>query len=191
MKYVVGIGNPGKKYEFTRHNVGFRTLDTLARINKLGWDARPEWQAWIAQYAEDVLLAKPDTFVNRTETSLATMPEADSNDYLVVSDDVNLVFGKLRFRAAGSSGGHHGLESVITALGSENFPRLRIGVGGERLPKDLAPYVLEKFSKTEEKELPKILEKASEICESWIRGGPDAAWSCLSRLQSNKQGSEE
>ena len=187
MKYVVGIGNPEPEYEKTRHNIGFRVLDVLAGIKGLSWDARPEWQAWIARYDEDLLLVKPDTFVNRTESSLAAMPEAEPKDYLIVSDDVNLVFGKLRFRSAGSAGGHHGLESVMTALGSDSFARLRIGVGGKQVPKDLAPFVLEKFDQEEEKALPKILEKASAVCESWILGGADSALNCLSRLQSNQQ----
>lgn len=179
MKFVIGIGNPEKKYDGTRHNIGFRAVDTLAK--KLG-------------KIPDVLFVKPGTYVNRTGEEAARLREkhdAAAADFLFVSDDVNLVFGKLRFRAGGSSGGHHGLESVIEAFGSGDFARLRIGVGGENLPKDLAPYVLEKFTKREEEELPTILEKASEICESWIRGGPDAALNCLSRLQSTQKGSEE
>jgi PTH1 family peptidyl-tRNA hydrolase len=103
---------------------------------------------------------------------------------LVVCDDVNLDFGKLRLRASGSAGGHHGLESVIEVLGTEDFPRLRIGVKNENMPKDLAGFVLERFSGPEKKELPKILENAASVCEAWINEGFDAAVNRLSRLQS-------
>lgn len=177
MKFVVGIGNPGRKYEGTRHNIGSRVLGVM----------RPRLDAAV----KDVRLVDPGTYVNNTGDAVGELVSrfgAKPADLLIVCDDVNLVFGKLRFRASGSAGGHHGLESVIQALGSEDFARVRIGVGNETMPKDdLAPYVLEKFSRDEEKELPEILEKASKVCESWIREGADGALSCLSRLQSNQQ----
>ena len=159
-------------------------MDALAAEKKAKWAARPEWQAWVATYDEATWLVKPDTFVNSTGHSLAAMPKAD--DYLVISDDVNLEFGKLRLRASGSAGGHHGLESVIEVLNSENFPRLRMGVKNESMPKDLTGFVLEEFSGEEEKELDKILQKAAQVCGAWVQEGFPAAEKLLSRLQSVK-----
>ena len=175
MKFIVGIGNPGKKYEGTRHNVGFRVLDRLARKKMQG-----------------VLLIKPDTFVNNTGEVVAAVVKkraASPADFLFVCDDVNLAFGKLRLRDSGSAGGHHGLESVIAVLGSEDFARLRIGVGSEDMPKDdLTDYVLGKFGTEEEKALGGILDKAAAVCESWVNEGFGGATNCLSRLQSIKSG---
>ena len=169
MKVIVGIGNPGKEYQGTRHNVGFEVADLLKNLK-----------------AAKVL--KPRTYVNRTGDAVAGALKkfkAGDSDVLIVCDDVNLVFGKMRLRAGGSAGGHKGLQSVIEALGSEDFPRLRIGVKNEKMPKDLAGFVLEKFSQNEQKQLGKILDKAVSICESWVSQGFEAALNQLSRLQSN------
>jgi PTH1 family peptidyl-tRNA hydrolase len=105
-------------------------------------------------------------------------------DFLFVCDDVNLPFGKMRLRESGSAGGHHGLESVVQAFGSEEFARLRIGVGIENMPNDLTGFVLEKFSELEQKEMEGLLEKAALVCESWITDGLQAARNKLSQLQS-------
>ena len=169
MRFIVGIGNPGRKYEGTRHNVGFDVVDRLKK--KLRGSA--------------VTLVKPGTFVNNTGEAvreLADKRRARPADILIVCDDVNLDFGKLRLRASGSAGGHHGLESVIEALGSKDFPRLRVGVRNEHMPKDLAGFVLEKFSAEEAKRLDAIVEKAAAVGESWAGGGFEAAQNCLSRL---------
>ena len=179
MKFVVGIGNPEKKYDGTRHNIGFRALDAMQK--ELG-------------KREDVLYIKPDTYVNRTGDSISALCRkygAVPSDFLLVCDDVNLIFGKLRFRASGSAGGHHGLESVIEALASEDFARLRIGVGRADMPKDLAGFVLERFGKEEEKELGMILDDVVSVSRYWIEQGVKAATDRLSRLKSNQQGSSE
>ena len=191
MKFIVGIGNPGKKYEGTRHNVGFEVLEGLA--GKLGcpWKELKKLQADTAK-ADGVVLLKPGTFVNNTGESLAALlkeyhPKPDQ--ILLVCDDVNLDFGKLRIRATGSAGGHHGLESVIAAFDSageaapENFSRLRFGVRSEEMPRDLNSYVLEKFSGVEKQSKPELLQKAAQICESWIHDGFEAAQKKLSQLQ--------
>ncbi len=179
MKFVVGIGNPEKKYGGTRHNIGFEALDALRA--KLG-------------RREDVLLIKPDTYVNRTGDSVSKLCRkytTSPSDFLFVCDDVNLVFGKMRLRPSGGAGGHHGLESVIAAFGSENFARLRIGVGNETMPKDdLTDYVLGKFDRAEKGMLKEILGKAVSVCELWIEEGLKPALDRLSKLQSNQQGSE-
>ena len=175
MKFVIGIGNPGKSYDKTRHNVGFAVLDRLkdSGIKKT-----------------EAMFVKPETFVNRTGEAVAALlkkyPKATAQDFLIVCDDVNLLFGKMRLRGSGSAGGHHGLESVIEALGGNGFSRLRIGVGQEAMPKDLTGFVLEKFSKSEQKALDEILERAVLVCESWVNEGLEASMNVLSRLQSVK-----
>ncbi len=179
MKFVVGIGNPEKKYDGTRHNIGFEALDTL-RV-KLG-------------RREDVLLIKPDTYVNRTGDSVSKLCReytASPSDFLFVCDDVNLAFGKMRLRPSGGAGGHHGLESVIEAFGSEDFARLRIGVGNAMMPKDdLSEYVLDEFDRAEKGMLKEILGRAASVCDAWIVEGLKPALDRLSKLQSNQQGSE-
>lgn len=164
MKYVVGIGNPGREYDGTRHNVGFAVLDAIGK----GAGAK---------------LLKPDTFVNRTGDAVRKSG-AKPEELLVVCDDVNLDFGKIRLRPSGSAGGHHGLESVIGALGSEEFARLRVGVRTAAMPQDLTGYVLEKFSKEEQKQLPSIVDRSAQICRTWIEKGFESAQIELSRLQS-------
>lgn len=190
MKFIIGIGNPGKKYEHTRHNIGFVSMDVLIkRLSDLAsWKETPGLEAEV-HATDDIFLVKPSTFVNHTGEVLKAIEEKyhpDLKNILVVCDDVNLRFGKLRLRDSGSAGGHHGLESAIEALGSEDFPRLRIGIGAEELPKDLEGFVLEKFSAEESKKIATIAEKAVLICENWIREGFQAAQGRLSQLQSNE-----
>ena len=187
MKFVVGIGNPGKKYDQTRHNVGFSVLDRLAKKLTGGsvlWKEDKKLHAEAVK-SDEAWFLKLKTFVNHTGDavhSLVRWHEAKSSEILFVSDDVNLDFGRLRFRAAGSSGGHHGLESVIAALGSDDFPRLRIGVGNERMPQDLAGFVLDPFESEECGQLEKILEKAVTVCETWVREDAEQAQIRLSQL---------
>ena len=188
MKYVVGIGNPEDKYRGTRHNIGFRAADDLAGEKK--WQHNASLQAEICEPQEGVWLLKPQTYVNLTGRTVSLLKErflAQPAEVLVVCDDVNLVFGKLRLRSSGSSGGHHGLENVIQEFGSDAFSRLRIGVGSEKMPKDLAGFVLQRFGKEEEKLLPEVMAKAVSICRAWILEGYTAAEKELSRLQSNQQ----
>jgi len=173
LKFIIGIGNPGKKYESTRHNVGFQVIDVLKKKALLN--------------SKEAVLVRPKTFVNRTGDVILELTgkrKVSPQDILVVCDDVNLRFGKLRLRVSGSAGGHHGLESVIEALGSVDFPRLRIGIKTDSMPEDLVPFVLESFDSGEKKELPEILEKAARVCEAWAKEGFGAAMNGLSRLQS-------
>lgn len=175
MKCIVGIGNPGREYQKTRHNVGFRVIDALKK-------------SATALKKEKVLLVKPSTYVNRTGEAVSQLfakYKVAIPNILVVCDDVNLDFGKIRLRAKGSAGGHKGLLSVISAFGNEEFARLRIGVRTERMPKDLASFVLEPFSKIEEAALKNILEKAVAVCETWANEGIDAAQNVLN--QSSKK----
>ena len=195
MKFVVGIGNPGKQYEKTRHNIGFQVVDAILdnpkiNVRAVKWTAEFRFKAFIAQPDNNLFLAKSMLFVNKTGDTVLEIqdqnPEMKPSDYLFVCDDVNLAYGKLRLRESGTAGGHHGLESVIEALGSEDFPRLRLGVKNENMPKDLTDFVLKPFSTGEKKEVNTILVNAASICETWMFEGFGAAINRLSRLQSDR-----
>ena len=188
MKFIIGIGNPEKKYDGTRHNAGFAVLEGLSVMlgSAAGWKETRKLQASVTK-TEAVTLVKPLTFVNRSGESVGAILreyQPKPEDILVVCDDVNLDFGKLRIRKEGSAGGHHGLESIIAALDQrQDFPRLRFGVRNQEMPHDLESFVLEKFDPSERKVKDEILEKAVLICESWINEGFEAAVKRLSQLQ--------
>ena len=133
-------------------------------------------------------MAKPATYVNKSGGSVNKMAGGQAPAHpnvLVVCDDVNLDFGKVRLRSQGSAGGHHGLEDIIVHFGTEDFPRLRVGVRTGNMPHDLSGFVLEKFSKEEQTHLDSIVDRAVEVCETWVKDGFDAAQARLSVLQSN------
>ena len=188
MKFIVGIGNPEKKYDGTRHNAGFEVLDALSvKLGcAAGWKEAGKLQAVIAK-TDWGMLVKPLTFVNHSGESIAALLreyQPPLQDVLVVCDDVNLDFGKLRIRKEGSAGGHHGLESAIEALGGrQDFPRLRFGVRNAQMPHDLESFVLETFNHEERPVKDELLGKAVLICESWINEGFEAAQKRLSQLQ--------
>ena len=198
MKFVIGIGNPGKAYEKTRHNVGFEVLHSLGRrlhpdsYTIFQWNEDKRLRAQIKIH-KNVVLLRPQVFVNNTGGTVSAISEkyhSKPHDILVVCDDVNLEFGKLRLRESGSAGGHHGLESIIEHLSSNGFPRLRVGVGNNKMPKDLTSFVLEEFSAAEKKKFSDISEKAVLVCETWIKEGFESARNLLSRLQSSKEKGE-
>ncbi|MDQ6767104.1 MAG: aminoacyl-tRNA hydrolase [Candidatus Eremiobacteraeota bacterium] len=173
---VVGLGNPGRHYERTRHNVGFRVVELLAdRHGATAW--RSKFNGRFAEAASlDALLLMPQTYMNDSGESVA--PCADffkipPELLLVVCDDINLPFARLRFRRSGSDGGHNGLKSIIMALNTLDFPRLRVGIG--RSGPDAIDHVIGAFNKEEEAELPSIIDRAAEGVETFLRDGPDAA----------------
>ena len=188
-RIVAGLGNPGAKYERTRHNIGFRVADEVAR--RLG-DAtfKKKDGAQIAHIAaRAVILAKPLSFMNDSGIplgKLATWWKTPPADMLVISDDLDLPFGRLRMRASGGSGGHNGLKSIIAHVG-EAFPRLRIGIGRGRT--DTIDYVLANFSGDEERELRTIVDVAADGVQRWLdRGVIDAiqyvnAWRQLDKTE--------
>jgi PTH1 family peptidyl-tRNA hydrolase len=190
MKFIIGIGNTGEEYEGTRHNIGFTVVGAIKdRGSYPKWNFKKRFNAWVAELLGNVWLVRSTLFVNNTAGTISALRENTPfvlpQDYLVVCDDVNLEFGKMRLRASGSAGGHHGLESVIQALGTEEFPRLRIGVGSENMPKnDLTNFVLGHFTPEEKNALEMVLGKAASVCDSWIKDGFDGATNRLSRLQS-------
>jgi PTH1 family peptidyl-tRNA hydrolase len=173
VKGVFGVGNPGADYRKTRHNIGFAVLEAIGPR----WIFKKSLKAEVAEWRGAFLL-KPCTFVNQTGQAVLAFKKirhADIRDLLLICDDVNLEFGQLRLRESGSAGGHHGLESVIESLGTQDFPRLRIGIGKKALPRDLAPFVLDRFSAEEMREIPSILKKAVSVCEAWVDEGFESA----------------
>lgn len=178
---VVGLGNPGTQYDRTRHNVGFRIMDMLAeglgvKVNRSRFKALT---ATAVIGGQKVLLLKPQTFMNASGLSVepaASFYKVPPERILVIFDDVSLPVGKVRIRPDGSAGGHNGLKSLISALGSQNFPRIKVGVGAKPHPDyDLADWVLGKFSAKEEKDLGPALEHAAEAVEEIIRNGTEKA----------------
>ena len=189
MKYVVGLGNPEDKYLWTRHNIGFAVVEHAALSYRKDSRVLPNWKkdsqslSWVYQFGE-VTFIRPLTYVNETgRVIVALLRSVNLADVLLVCDDVNLIFDKLRLRASGSAGGHHGLESVIREIGSEDFSRLRIGVGQQNMPKDLTNFVLGKFSSDEMKQMDQLLLKAASVCREWIEKDFESAMKKLSALQ--------
>lgn len=166
MKLVAGLGNPGPEYAWTRHNTGFIVLDFYFKLHHLTWDKHPRSGA-ITGKAGDVLFVKPQRFYNlsgepvQALTHYFNIPPAD---ILVVCDDFALEFGKIRLRSKGSAGGNNGLKSVIAQLGTEEFPRLRLGTGNTELRQRLGDvdFVLSKFTSAEKADLPAIFAAACQ-----------------------------
>ncbi len=174
MKLVVGLGNPGRKYDGTRHNAGFDVVDALARRHRLDWESAPA-EAVIAKWrARSALLAKPLTFMNLSGQAVGDLLrfyKIDFADCLVVVDDVNLDVGRLRARPDGSAGGHNGLKSIIDLVGTEGFARLRVGVGRGEARRDLADHVLAKFDPEERTIVAETVDRAADAVELFIAEG--------------------
>ena len=179
---IVGLGNPGKDYTRTRHNCGFRALDLLAE--KLGCKVdKGKFQGLYGQCSyqgKKLLLLKPQTYMNlsgRSVLQLSAYFQVPPQRIIVMFDDISLVPGRLRIRPDGSAGGHNGIKSIIQELGSQDFPRVKIGVGAKPNPEyDLADWVLSTFSASEEKALAPALERAADAALCIIdKGVPEAA----------------
>ncbi|MEZ6196494.1 MAG: aminoacyl-tRNA hydrolase [Planctomycetota bacterium] len=171
MKLVLGIGNPGHRYARTRHNVGFRVVDAWAASRGLAFRKVDEL-ALEASEGDRVTLVKPLTYVNRSGRVARTRLDRlglGPEDMLVVVDDVHLPFGRLRLKPRGSSGGHNGLKDVTAALGTDDWPRLRIGVGGPE-GTDLVEHVLGPFGPEEERDIGAILDRAVETVGAFVEG---------------------
>jgi PTH1 family peptidyl-tRNA hydrolase len=174
VKLVVGVGNPGKKYDGTRHNVGFDVVDLLASRHRLTWESAPA-EALMARWrAEGVLLAKPLTFVNLSGQAVGDLMrffKIERQDVVVIVDDTNLDVGRLRARPSGSAGGHNGLKSIIATLGSEDFARLRVGVGRGDARRDLADHVLARFEPQERESVAEAVSRAADAAELFVAEG--------------------
>jgi PTH1 family peptidyl-tRNA hydrolase len=186
MKIVAGLGNPGGQYRGTRHNVGFEVVDLMARRHGLSFEAAPAdaVQAKWRTNDEVVLLAKALTFMNLSGPAIAELARyyrVSLADLLVVSDDVNLPLGRLRFRPGGSEGGHNGLRSVAEALGTVDYPRLRIGVGRGDERRDLADHVLARFDEDEQPGIEGAIARAADAVEAWTQQGFEAVMNAYNR----------
>jgi len=191
IKAVVGLGNPGAKYEKTRHNIGFVVLDLLAQKNNLSW------QDWfdVAQVARlgSVVLIKPTTFMNNSGLAVKKVLKDFSltpSELLVLTDDFAINLGNIRFRSCGSAGGHNGLSSIIDHLSTTEFSRLRIGIGPLPVNCDPADFVLGKFMKSEYESLHKVAEIACKTIECSIEFGTQKTANLLSKLLNDNNNKE-
>ena len=178
---VVFLGNPGPKYEGTRHNAGFMTADALCKKKNIAIN-KARFQALTAQAdlgGERVLLMKPQTYMNlsgQAVSQAARFYKIPPERVLVVSDDVSLPVGKLRIRTKGSAGGHNGLKNIIALLGTEEFPRIRLGVGAPPHPEyEMMDWVLSAFRDQDAEDMAKASQRAAEAVECYIEKGPDKA----------------
>jgi len=189
MKVIVGLGNSGKDYAHNRHNMGFRCLNYFARLHSIRFDHRQcRARAGIGEVrGEELLLAKPGTFVNLSGQSVAGLVHKHNiplSDLLVIYDDLDLPLGKIRLRQSGGSGGHKGMNSIISALGSEDFPRIRVGIGRppqaeeQSMSEDaIVNYVLSNFSPQEEATIKPVIARVSEAIDCFLTQGIEAAMS--------------
>jgi PTH1 family peptidyl-tRNA hydrolase len=180
MKLIVGLGNPGAKYQGTRHNVGFDAIDRLARESAAG-PPRPKFEGdlWECTLADrKILLLEPQTFMNRSGSSVRKaidFYQIPNEDLIVVCDDFNLPLGQLRIRAAGSDGGQNGLADVIRTLGTQEFARLRIGIGPVPPRWNPADFVLGKFTAQERPEIELQVARAADAAKWWVAEGVTSA----------------
>lgn len=177
MRLIVGLGNPGPEYEWTRHNCGFMVVDEVAR--RVGCEIRRrECQAKIARTKIgefDLLLVKPQTFMNESGVSVAALKARydveSAGDILVIADELALPFGRIRLRRSGSAGGHNGLKSVIARLGTQGFPRLRLGILPDHPIADAAMFVLSEFPRRERDALAEMVARAADAVEALLNDG--------------------
>ncbi|MBP3319056.1 MAG: aminoacyl-tRNA hydrolase [Ruminiclostridium sp.] len=180
---VVGLGNPGPKYDWTRHNMGFLVIDELAEREKVPVQKLKHKALTNTVVIGDrsVLLMKPTTYMNLSGESVgqaARFYKIPPERILVISDDVALPQGKLRIRRSGSAGGHNGLKNIIAHLGSEGFPRIKVGVGGKPHPdSDMADWVLGKFTGQDKKTMEEAIQRAADAVEVLLKAGVDQAMS--------------
>ena len=183
MKLIVGLGNPGVRFNFTRHNFGFLALDFYLKRYSGSWSEKPRLGAIFAELEhklpdgsiEKVVLIKPQDFYNLSGVSAASWTKyykIPASDILVICDNFDLSFGKIRYRSSGSSGGNNGLKSVDKELGTSNYPRLRLGTENTELKSRVGAvdFVLSKFTPEEKAQLPEILSEACEKIDEFIAG---------------------
>lgn len=177
MKLIVGLGNPGKIYLNTRHNIGFCVIKALSQEYKIALRKEKGIKSLSGKGkigAEDVVLATPLTYMNLSGIAVIGLLKKyriGFDDLLVVCDDLDLELGKLRIRPFGSAGGHRGLQSVIETLASQEFARLRIGIGRPQEDFDAALYVLKPFNRKEKTQVSQVIARAVSCCEDWVKKG--------------------
>lgn len=168
MKLIVGLGNPGTQYAATRHNIGFEAIDTIAEIHNISVN-KSKFKALVGEgtiNGERVVLMKPQTYMNLSGEAVSACRswyKIANEDIVIIYDDVSLAIGQMRIRKTGSAGGHNGIKSIIAQLGTDVFPRVKVGVGEKPSGWDLADYVLGRFSEEEMKE---ICPKLKDVCKA-------------------------
>jgi PTH1 family peptidyl-tRNA hydrolase len=171
MRLVVGLGNPGKEYEKSKHNIGFICLDAYAKANRLKFARHVKFHGEIVQLPEGILL-KPRTFMNNSGQSVRSVAAyfaIATPDILIISDDLDLPFPKIRLRERGSAGGHNGLKSIIEQLGTDEFKRCRIGIDRDE-GKEVVDYVLSDLSKEQKKALETVCASTNDIIDRFLHG---------------------
>ncbi|HDW3055332.1 TPA: aminoacyl-tRNA hydrolase [Bacillus cereus] len=173
MKLIVGLGNPGREYELTRHNIGFMAIDELAK----GWNISLNEQKFKGVFGagfvngEKVILLKPLTYMNLSGESIRPLMDyykIDVEDFVVMYDDLDIPVGKLRLRMKGSAGGHNGVKSMISHLGTQEFQRIRMGIDRPKNGMKVVDYVLGRFTSEEIPDVNHSIEKAADACEEWL-----------------------
>ena len=178
---IVGLGNPGKGYADTRHNVGFMVLDRLAKRQGAGWEVNKKFEAHLAkarQESNTVFLCKPQGYMNLSGQSvvpLAKFYQIPFGQIMVVVDDLDLPLGAIRMRPGGGTGGHRGLDSIQGLLGKDDFARLRLGIGRPEPDRDVSGFVLGKFAEAETGLLERVLETAADQLACWVLQGTQQA----------------
>ncbi len=180
MKFIVGLGNPGKKYQPTRHNVGFLVIDRIAARQAIRV-LKNDCGAWTGEWTEGgetILLAKPQTYMNRSGAAVADLLRqfhGTPHDLVVIYDDVDLPFGRLRIRTQGSAGGHRGLVSIIENLAGAPFSRIRMGIGRPPEGIETADYVLQPFDADQAAGLDGLVDRGADAATMLLRDGAEAA----------------
>ncbi|WP_409303644.1 aminoacyl-tRNA hydrolase [Peribacillus sp. SCS-155] len=174
MKIIIGLGNPGRQYEKTRHNIGFEVIDALSDKWNIQLDQAKHKGIYGTgvKNGEKILLLKPLTYMNLSGESIAEVMnfyKADLQDIVLLYDDLDLPVGKIRLRQKGSAGGHNGIKSAIAHLGSQEFNRIRIGIGRPAGRMPVTDYVLGRFTQEEWNEMGKVIEKTVDACDDWIQ----------------------
>ena len=193
MFIIVGLGNPGREYENTRHNIGFRVIETLAEQERIPV-LEKKHRALIGKGyigGQKVILAKPLTYMNLSGECVRELVDYykidEKEDLLIISDDISLAPGQLRLRKKGSAGGHNGLKNIIAHLGHEEFKRLKMGVGEKPEGWDLVDHVLGHFSKEDNKEIDKAVEEAADAVRMVLNDGIEAAMNHFNKKAEKRQ----
>ncbi len=173
MKLIVGLGNPGREYELTRHNIGFMAIDELARRWNISLNEQKFKGVFGAGFVngEKVILLKPLTYMNLSGESIRPLMDyykIDVEDFVVLYDDLDIPVGKLRLRMKGSAGGHNGVKSTISHLGTQEFQRIRMGIDRPKNGMKVVDYVLGRFTSEEIPDVNHSIEKAADACEEWL-----------------------
>jgi len=185
---LVGLGNPGRRYQGTRHNIGFAVADEVARRRQAVFESGrgDALTARCGRGPDSVLVVKPLTMMNLSGAAVAAVAgfyKVDPAAILVAADDVNLPLGRLRLRARGTAGGHNGFKSIIECLGTEAFPRVRVGVGRGDPRRDLADHVLARFDDDERDEVDRAIARAADAVETFLAEGIEAAMNRYNRAE--------